>query len=131
MKKESTVRKTKQRKKEEEKISKKENKAQDEEKKRRRIIVIILILLLLIGFNVGEMLSRIPTKPMIKSKSNEWGTSNIVEIDKDSKAKNGIKYYLYCVSKERSGKDCKWKKTYTKNIEIKEDGEYYVLFKGV
>ena len=112
-------------------INKKEKTKEEEEKKRRRIIAIILVLLILIGFNVGEMLSRIPSRPKIKSRSNEWGTSNIVEIDKDSKAKNGIRYYLYCVSKDRSGKDCVWKKTKTKNIEITEDGEYYVFFKGV
>ena len=108
-----------------------EKKKKEEEKKRRIIIAIILLLILLIGFNVGEMLNAIPSRPKIKSKNNEWGTNNIVEIEKDAKAKSGIKYYLYCVSRDRSGKDCVWKKTKTKNVEITEDGEFYVFFKGV
>ena len=48
------------------------------------ILPVILILVVLIGFNVGEMLSKIPSRPVIKSKSNEWSNSNIVEIDKDA-----------------------------------------------
>ena len=109
----------------------KEKPKKEEDRKRKIIIVIIIFLLVLICFNVGEVLNKIPTRPVIKSKSNEWGIKNTVKVEKDSKSKNGIKYYLYCVNQNKNEKECIWKKTYTKNVIITGNGTYYVFFKGV
>lgn len=102
-----------------------------EERRRKLLVIIVMALILLIGFNVGEIVAKIPTRPGVESVSDEWYSSKTVRINKDSKSKNGIKYYLYCISKSKDGRDCKWKRTRSKNVKVTEEGLNYVFFKAV
>ena len=119
------------------KESKMQNKKQEEKEKRKKILIILIIIFLFFIFmiDVKDIILDIPTKPTITKKvgnNNEgWTNGSIIQIKKDAKSRSGVKYYLYCVNKERNSNSCEWKKAQSKNIEVKNNGTNYVFIKGV
>ncbi len=114
-------------------VSKKE-----EEQKRKKLIIIFLFILFLFLFkilNVYDFIFDIPSKPEVidtnTKEESEWHSNKTIKIEKDAKARKGIKYYLYCINQDKTTRNCRWKKTYTKNIEVSKSGIHYVYFKGV
>ena len=114
-------------------VSKKE-----EEQKRKKLIIIFLFILFLFLFkilNVYDFIFDIPSKPEVMDtntkEESEWHSNKTIKIEKDAKARKGIKYYLYCINQDKTTRNCRWKKTYTKNIEVSKSGIHYVYFKGV
>ena len=107
-----------------------------ENKKRIWIIILLLLLLLLffIKLNVKDILLGIPSKPVIggiTEQDSNWSNKQTVYIKEDSKGRNKIKYYLYCINKENSTEGCKWKKTETKNVTVTEHGKNFIFVQGV
>lgn len=60
-----------------------------------------------------------------------WNKKVVVKVSKDSISKYPIKYYEYCINSNDSDKDCDWKITNTKNVEVYENGVNYVFIRGV
>ena len=85
--------------------------------------------------DVKDIILDIPTKPTITKKvgnnNEDWTNGSIIQIKKDAKSRSGVKYYLYCVNKEKNSNSCEWKKAQSKNIEVKDNGTNYVFIKGV
>lgn len=72
-----------------------------------------------------------PTAPVITGGSLEWSKERIIKIERDAKSASGIKYYEYCISDNDKLNNCKWQKTYTKNVIVSETGKFYIAFRGV
>ena len=114
--------------------NKKEIKKDEDEDKKRRILIIILLILLLFFlfiFRVDDIVLGTPTKPVLTKTSDGWSTTNVVEIEEDSNARNKVDYYLYCIVGEKDPSKCVWKKTKTKNVVVDKEGTNYVYFKAV
>ena len=113
------------------------NKKKDNEDDRKKKIILLLLLLLLLFLifviNVGDLIFDIPTSPKVTNKNvkDEWTNTSMVTIEKDSKTRSGVKYYLYCINKENNSKSCKWNRASSKNIEVTENGTNYVFIKAV
>ena len=113
------------------------NKKKDNEDDRKKKIILLLLLLLLLFLifviNVGDLIFDIPTSPKVTNKNvkDEWTNTSVVTIEKDSKTRSGVKYYLYCINKENNSKSCKWNRASSKNIEVTENGTNYVFIKAV
>ena len=113
------------------------NKKKDNEDDRKKKIILLLLLLLLLFLifviNVGDLIFDIPTSPKVTNKNvkDEWTNTSMVTIEKDSKTRSGVKYYLYCINKENNSKSCKWNRASSKNIEVTENGINYVFIKAV
>ena len=69
--------------------------------------------------------------PVITGGSEEWAKERLIRVEKDAVAKDGLSHYEYCVSKDKSTKECKWEKTETKNTKVITTGVWYVTFRGV
>lgn len=72
-----------------------------------------------------------PTAPVITGGSLEWSKERLIKIERDAKSASGIKYYEYCISDNDKLNNCKWQKTYTKNVIVSETGKFYIAFRGV
>lgn len=72
-----------------------------------------------------------PTAPLITGGSLEWTKERLIKIERDAKSASGIKYYEYCISDNDKLNNCKWQKTYTKNVIVSETGKFYIAFRGV
>ena len=72
-----------------------------------------------------------PTAPLITGGSLEWSKERLIKIERDAKSASGIKYYEYCISDNDKLNNCKWQKTYTKNVIVSETGKFYIAFRGV
>ncbi|MCI8347056.1 MAG: hypothetical protein HFJ12_03795, partial [Bacilli bacterium] len=114
------------------------NSKEDKEQKRKKLIILLLLIVLLFLFkilNVYDFIFDVPSKPEVMDTNPkgemEWHSDKIIKIEKDAKARKGIKYYLYCINQDKTTRNCRWKRTYTKNIEVSKNGIHYVYFKGV
>lgn len=72
-----------------------------------------------------------PTAPLITGGSLEWSKERLIKIERDAKSASGINYYEYCISDNDKLNNCKWQKTYTKNVIVSETGKFYIAFRGV
>ena len=122
---------------------------EEKESKKKYLILLLLLLLLLLGFftvRVGlgsdlynSITDRIvsifaggrPSAPVITGGSETWASERLIKVEKDSKTKDKLAYYEYCIATKDTTKDCEWKKTETKNVKIVKTGIYYVTFRGV
>ena len=112
------------------------NKKSDNDTRRKKLILLLLLLLLLFlifVIDVGDLIFDIPTSPKVTNKDikDEWTNTSRIAIEKDSKTRSGVKYYLYCINKENNSKSCKWNRASSKNIEVTENGTNYVFIKAV
>lgn len=97
--------------------------------KKKTIVLLFVIILILILFI--HSCSHVPSKPVItKQGDNDWDDKTVVSVEEDSKPVNEILNYEYCIGEEEND-ECKWKKTATKNVELANDGVYYVKFRAV
>lgn len=105
-----------------------------EEDNKKKLLIIILLLLFVCVFGISvtfgkdffndlsEQIIEViglnkPTAPVITGGSSEWAQERLIEVEKDSEAKDGLLYYEYCVRSEKSTKNCEWKKTETKKCK--------------
>lgn len=98
---------------------------------KRNIIIMIIIIILFFIHIIRTTDLIIPTAPRITKGNNNWYKSKVVKVEKDSKTKYGIKYYQYCINKNKGIRNCKWNITKTKNVRVVKNGKYYVYFRAV
>lgn len=79
------------------KLEKAKNKKEENEKRKRIVIIIILILLVFFLFIINTTDILWPTRPEITKTTDKWYKERVIKVEKDAKAKNGIKYYLYWI----------------------------------
>lgn len=113
------------------KLEKAKNKKEENEKRKRIVIIIILILLVFFLFIINTTDILWPTRPEITKTTDKWYQERVIKVEKDAKAMNGIKYYLYCINDKKTTKKCNWKRTYTKNTKVTKSGKNYVYFRVV
>ena len=122
------------------------NEKENNSKKKYLIILLLLLLICIFGISVtfgkdiyenieNQIIETFkldkPTSPVIDGGSNEWKKESIIKVVKDAYTKNGLDYYEYCISENKSTKKCNFKKTETKNVKISLTGKYYVTFRAV
>ena len=122
------------------------NEKENDSKRKYLIILLLLLLICIFGISVtfgkdiyenieNQIIETFkldkPTSPVIDGGSNDWKKESIIKVVKDAYTKNGLDYYEYCISENKSTKKCDFKKTETKNVKISVTGKYYVTFRAV
>ena len=122
------------------------NEKENDSKRKYLIILLLLLLICIFGISItfgkdiyenieNQIIETFkldkPTSPVIDGGSNEWKKESIIKVVKDAYTKNGLDYYEYCISENKSTKKCDFKKTETKNVKISVTGKYYVTFRAV
>ena len=122
------------------------NEKENNSKKKYLIILLLLLLICIFGISItfgkdiyenieNQIIETFkldkPTSPVIDGGSNDWKKESIIKVVKDAYTKNGLDYYEYCISENKSTKKCNFKKTETKNVKISLTGKYYVTFRAV
>ncbi len=101
------------------------------------LLPVFLLILLLSGISTFSDLGKngiTPPELMVEPIIEEGQTyrkTAIVKVTKDSVSKNKITHYNYCITTENNTKNCNWKDTYTKNVEVYDNGHQYVFVRGV